>query len=72
VNQVDLEVHVDACLEMFSNDPKKEAEVRDTKKKVENGFFSKLGLMKKTKTETTTTKVISTHPSSATALSDTA
>jgi len=67
VNQVDLEVHVDACLEMFSNDPKKEVEVRDTKKKVESGFFQKLGILKKTKTETTTTKVISNHPSSATA-----
>lgn len=42
VNQFDLEAHVDQCLQMFSNDPKKEAQVKETKKKVESGFFSKL------------------------------
>jgi len=65
VSQADLEVHVDNCLEMFSNDPKKEAQVRETKKKMETGFFGKF--FKSTKTETT--KVVSTthQTSSATA-----
>jgi len=59
VNPMDLEVHVDQCLEMFSNDPKKEAEVKDTKKKIESGFFSKL--FKKTET----TKVVTTQTATA-------
>jgi len=59
VSQMDLEVHVDQCLEMFSNDPKKEAQVQDTKKKIESGFFSKL--FKKTET----TKVVTTQSATA-------
>jgi len=56
VNDVELEVHVDKCLEMFSNDPKKEAQLKDAKTKIESGFFSKVfGLNKVNKTETTTT-----------------
>jgi membrane-associated HD superfamily phosphohydrolase len=66
VSQLDLESHVDGCLDTFSDDPKKQVEVKDTKKKMESGFFSKLiGINKttKTKTETTTTKITSNHPS---------
>jgi len=51
VNGVDIEVHVDQCLEMFSNDPKKETQVQDAKKKIDQGFFSrfiKTGASKKT------------------------
>jgi len=68
VSQMDLEVHVDNCLDMLSNDPKKEVEYKNVQKKMEDnsGFFSKW-LTKKTKTETTTTKVVSNQPSSATA-----
>jgi len=69
VSHLDLEAHVDNCLNMFSNDPKREVEVMDTKKKMETGFFSKLiGINKttKTKTETKTTKV-TTNESAATA-----
>lgn len=58
VNQLELEGHVEQCLDMFSNDPKKQAEVKETKQKMETGFFGKF--FNKTKTETTTTtKVIS-------------
>lgn len=60
VSQVELEAHVEKCLDMFSDDPKKQAEVKDTKQKMETGFFGKF--FNKTKTETTqttTTKVIS-------------
>jgi len=65
VSGVDIEVHVDQCLEMFSNDPKKETQVQDAKKKMDQGFFSrfiKSTPSKKTleKTETTTTKVVTT------------
>jgi len=42
INGMDLEAHVDQCLLLFSNDPKKEVEVKETKKKVEQGFFSRL------------------------------
>lgn len=52
VNQMDLEVHVDNCLELYSNDPRKSHEVVDTKKKIENGFFSKLLKRTTSKTET--------------------
>jgi len=58
VNQMDLEVHVDNCLEMLSHDPKKEQEA---KKKIEQqnpGFFSRF--LKKTKTYETT-KVTTTE-----------
>jgi len=58
VNQMDLEAHVEQCLEKFSNDPKKELQVQDTKKKVETGFFGRLF---KTTTKTETTKVVSTQ-----------
>jgi len=64
VNVMDLEVHVDNCLQMFSNDPKKQVEVRDTKQKMEKGFFGKLwnfNSVQKTKTETT--KVTTTQSS---------
>eukprot|EP01114_Cavostelium_apophysatum_P023491 TRINITY_DN886_c0_g1_i1.p1 TRINITY_DN886_c0_g1~~TRINITY_DN886_c0_g1_i1.p1 ORF type:complete len:324 (+),score=75.95 TRINITY_DN886_c0_g1_i1:153-1124(+) len=65
VNQTDLEMHVDQCLEMFSNDPKKQVEVKDTKQKVESGFFSRM--FNKTKTETTTsTKVVQRTSSTTT------
>jgi len=58
VSQLELEGHVEQCLDMFSNDPKKQVEVKDTKQKMETGFFGKF--FNKTKTETTTTtKVIS-------------
>jgi len=58
VSQLDLETHVDGCLDTFSDDPKKQIEIKDTKKKIESGFFSKLiGLNKPTKTKTETTKV---------------
>jgi len=69
VNQLDLEVHVDQCLEMFSNDPKKEAQVQDTKKKIETGFFGRLFKSTSTSTKTTeTTKVV--HSATAPLLSD--
>jgi len=58
VAQNDLESHVEKCLDMFSNDPKKEIQVKETKQKMETGFFGKF--FNKTKTETTTTtKVLS-------------
>jgi len=63
VNAMDLEVHVDNCLEMFSNDPKKEAQVQDVKKKMDQGFFSRF--MKTSKKTETTTKVTTTSTSSA-------
>jgi len=62
VNQMDLEVHVDQCLELFSNDPKKELQVQETKKKMETGFFGRLF---KTTTKTETTKVVSSQPPTA-------
>jgi len=64
----ELESHVDKCLQVFSNDPKKEKEVRETKTKVEQGFFSRLY---KT-TESKKTKVISNVPptNSSTGLSE--
>jgi len=58
VNGLELETHVDKCLLAFSDDPKKEKEVRETKTKVEQGFFSRLY---KT-TESKKTKVISNVP----------
>jgi len=61
VAQMDLEAHVDQCLEMFSNDPKKEIQIQDTKKKIETGFFGRL--FKTTKTETT--KTVSTQSATA-------
>jgi len=63
VSNYDLEVHVDKCLAMFSNDPKKEAQVKDTQKKVEAGFFAKMfkgAKTEKTETTTTTTKTTTT------------
>jgi len=59
VNQMELESHVDQCLELFSDDPKKEIQVQETKKKMETGFFGRLF---KTTTKTETTKVVSTSP----------
>jgi len=68
VSQLDLEAHVDSCLDTFSDDPKKQAEVKETKKKMESGFFSKLiGINKTTKTKTETTTKVTTNQSSATA-----
>jgi len=63
VNQMDLEVHVDNCLQMFSNDPRKAEEVKDTRKKVESGFFARL-FKTNTSTKTTETKVTTTTQSS--------
>lgn len=56
VNQSDLEVHVDNCLEMFSDDPRREVELKDAKKKMETGFFSKF--LKRTTSKTETTKIV--------------
>lgn len=64
VNQMDLEAHVDNCLNMLSKDPKKEKELVEAKKKIETGFFSKF--LKKTKTET---KVTTTESATAPLLS---
>jgi len=64
VSQMELESHVDKCLEMFSNDPKKQVEIKETKQKAEAGFFSRL--YKTSKTEKT--KVISNIPPSSTPL----
>jgi len=61
VNQMELESHVEKCLELFSSDPKKQVEVKETKQKAEAGFFSRL--YKTSKTEKT--KVISNMPPSA-------
>jgi len=64
VGNYDLESHVDKCLELFSNDPKKEVQVKETQKKVEQGFFAKMFKGAKTETKettTTTTKTVSTH-----------
>lgn len=64
VAQNELEVHVEKCLDMFSNDPQKEIQVKETKQKMETGFFGKF--FNKTKTETTTTtKVLSRSNSNA-------
>jgi len=71
VAQTDLEAHVDQCLEMFSNDPKKETAVKDTKQKVENGFFSRM-FNGKHKTETTTTKVVQRTSSTTSVPNDSA
>jgi len=63
VSNFELETHVDKCLAMFSNDPKKEAQVKETQKKVDSGFFAKMfkgGKTEKTETTTTTTKTTST------------
>jgi len=69
VNQMDLEVHVDQCLELFSNDPKKEVQVQETKKKIETGFFGRLfKSTSTTSTKTTETKVV--HSATAPLLSD--
>lgn len=58
ISQNELESHVEKCLDMFSNDPQKQIEVKETKQKMETGFFGKF--FNKTKTETTTTtKVLS-------------
>jgi len=63
VNQMELEHHVEQCLDEFSSDPKKQVEVKETKQKMETGFFGKF--FNKTKTETTTsTKVISSRSNS--------
>jgi len=43
-----LENHVQQCLDQFSEDPKKEIEIQETKKKMETGFFGRL--IKSTKT----------------------
>jgi len=59
----ELELHVENCLNQFSEDPKKENVVQETKKKIDTGFFGRL--YKSTKT-TEKTKVI-TSPNSATA-----
>jgi len=63
----DLEVHVDGCLRMFSDDPKKEAQIKDTQKKMESGFFARVFGFKnntntKTETTTTTTKTTTSAP----------
>lgn len=69
VNQMELESHVEQCLDEFSNDPRKQVEVKETKQKMETGFFGKF--FNKTKTETTTsTKVISSRSNSSTAFPD--
>jgi len=67
VNQMELEGHVNKCLEQFSNDPKKETQVKETQKKMETGFFGRLGLMKGAKVKTET-KVVSTSHTSTTPL----
>jgi len=59
----EIEMHVDQCLEMFSSDPKKEVQVQEAKKKMDQGFFSRFIKTAKTK-ETTTTKVTTTSTSS--------
>jgi len=62
VSQLELEDHVDSCLDTFSDDPKKQTEIKDTKKKIEAGFFSKLiGINKTTKTKTETTTKVTTN-----------
>jgi len=63
VNGGDIEVHVDQCLEMFSNDPKKEVQIQDAKKKMDQGFFSRFMKTAK-KTETTSTTKVTTTTSS--------
>jgi len=63
VSQLEIESHVDKCLEMFSSDPKKQVEVKETKQKVESGFFSRL--YKTTSSKTEKTKVISNMPPSS-------
>jgi len=62
VNSNDLEVHVDNCLEEFSDDPKKEVQVQEVKKKMDQGFFSRFI---KTSKKTETTKVTTTTSSSS-------
>jgi len=65
VAQGNLEQHVEDCLDQFSNDPKKEVAIQETKEKMESGFFSKFF---NKKTETTTTKVVSRTTSQSTPL----
>jgi len=65
VKQMDIEAHVDSCLAMIADDPKRAIEAKEVKKKIDSGFFSRLF---KTNTKTETTKVITTTQSeSATA-----
>jgi len=59
VNQSELEAHVEQCLDMFSDDPKKQVAVKETKQKMETGFFGKFFNKKTETTTTSTTKVIS-------------
>jgi len=66
VNQMDLEIHVDNCLEMLSHDPRNQVELKDAKKKIETGFFSKL--LKRT-TSKTETKIITEESATAPLLS---
>jgi len=63
VNGMELESHVDKCLEQFSNDPKKATEVTETKKKVEQGFFSRLYKTSETKKVKTVSNVPPTSQS---------
>lgn len=66
--QPELEGHVNACLEMFSSDPKKEKQVAQVKQQKESGFFGKFFDFHKTsKTETTKVITRTTSSSSATA-----
>lgn len=63
--QMELEGHVNQCLEMFSSDPKREKQVEQVKAQKDSGFFGKFFDFHKT-SKTETTKVI-TRSSSATA-----
>jgi len=68
VSQQELESHVEKCLDMFSNDPKKEIQVKETKQKMETGFFGKF--FNKTKTETTTTTKVLSRSNSTVVMPD--
>lgn len=54
VSQMEIQHHVDQCLGMFQDDPKKQAQVAETKKKVDQGFFGRMLKFNTTSTKTET------------------
>jgi len=64
VASMELQAHVEQCLEMFSNDPKKQVQVQETKKKVDQGFFGRMLKFNSTSTKTET-KVTTQHQATA-------
>lgn len=64
VGQAEIHQHVDQCLGQFQDDPKKQAQVAETKKKVDQGFFGRMLKFNTTSTKTET-KVTTQHQTTA-------